>query len=257
MKEDIRKTLEACYARGISWTSAEYYVTPQYRHYREKLAETWRKDDLLNALDNIVQEVFPDREMATVHDLITSPEVRFVQYPPEQIFGEEGAPAHALMLHVSGLGPYWHLEVVTFESLDEEFIDQFVESSIPESLAPQHEQLRKHMSELGYREVTADEAWEPVEGFDLGYVDPQYHRVGHFLFSRESSFGVEGFEDILMGTDELDLEFMESMGIDPEGDIEEQLAQMFTEVGSKLEEWEDREEEDDDEGEDDKDVTLH
>lgn len=251
MKDDIRKTLETCYSRRAGMDSPEYYVTPEYRHYREKLAETARDAHLLSALDRIVREVFPNREMTSVVDLVSSPEIRYVQYPSEEFISDEAS--HALMLHISGLGPFWHLEVVTFEAIDEEFIDQFVESDIPKPILPEYRELQKRMKELGYREVTAEETWEPVRGYNLAYVEPEHHRVGHLLFCRESPFGVENFDDILLGMEDIESEVAGMLGLDEERDLDEQLAQIFTAPGEEDEDWENGE----DDEEDDDEVTLH
>lgn len=203
MKKDVRSTLHACYCFDVPQTSPEYYLTDQYHTYRQRLAEFARQETLVQSLLRGVHDCFPDAEIVDFLDLVANPSIWFESPIPELEEGFVGSLI-SYRLHVSGLGPFWHLEVEV-EELDEEHFATFGEPSIPEELAANHQRLVKLMTELKFREVPAEEAWQPVDFPNHLRIPHPYVRVGHLLFNSNSAFGVEDFEEILLGLhDDLD-----------------------------------------------------
>ncbi len=217
MRSDIKKTLLEHYALSFPMDQPDYYITPEYRHYRETLARFNRNTDQLEDLDRVIRAAFPKLPLEHNINLVDNPGIQ-IFYKPQglgDVFGpsslEPGEKEYSFIIHISALGPFWHMQVDSTECNDEEECVDYLESIIPPIFAKGHKQLSKSLKELGYRELDCTEAWESVKDFTHHLISAEFVRIGHLLFDIHSSFGVANFEETMLGLDGLFDEMMDNL----------------------------------------------
>lgn len=229
MRADIIKTIKDHYNVAIPMTNPDYYITDEYHRYRLALANLFNNHTLIESLYKAAILAFPDEELDVLVDLVHSPGFSIFQNMPDT-FEEYMAKAdprpgetlYEFTLFFSGIGPYWHMAVNSSVGQEDETVDDYIESSIPRQFAAGHSRLARRLKQLGYRELSFKEAWEPVRLVVHDPIPPEMLRVGHLLFSPIEPFGVPNFETIMLGLDRLgDLALNSLFG--PEGEEDEGL----------------------------------